>query len=97
VNSRERVRTALSHREPDRVPIDLGGTPVTGISAVAYARLKQSLGLDGEPVRVADILLQLAEVEEPVRRRFGVDVIGLPVLEPHTRRPQHPLEALAPP
>ncbi len=82
MNSRERVRAALSHREPDRVPIDLGGTPVTGISAVAYARLKQSLGLDGEPVRVADILLQLAEVEEPVRRRFGVDVIGLPVLEP---------------
>jgi uroporphyrinogen decarboxylase len=79
---RERVRTALDHREPDRVPIDLGATPVTGISALAYARLKRHLGLDSEPVRVADILLQLAEVEEPVRRRFGVDVVGLPVLEP---------------
>lgn len=82
MNSRERVQTALAHREPDRVPIDLGGSPVTGISAVAYARLKQYLGLDGEPVRVADILLQLAEVEEPVRRRFGVDVVGLPIFEP---------------
>lgn len=82
VTSRERIRIALAHREPDRVPIDLGATPVTGISAVAYARLKRHLGLDGDPVRVADILLQLAEVEEPVRRRFGVDVVGLPVLEP---------------
>ncbi|MCX8068861.1 MAG: methyltransferase [Anaerolineae bacterium] len=82
MNPRERLQTALNHREPDRVPIDLGATPVTSISAVAYARLKRYLGIDDEPVRVADILLQLAEVEEPVRRRFGVDVVGLPVLEP---------------
>lgn len=82
MNARERVRTALAHREPDRVPIDLGGSPVTGINAVAYHRLRQYLGLEGQPVRVADIVLQLAEVEEPVRQRFGVDVIGLPVWEP---------------
>ncbi|HEY76651.1 MAG TPA: methyltransferase [Thermoflexia bacterium] len=74
--------TALAHREPDRVPIDLGASLVTGINAVAYHRLKRYLGLDGEPVRVADIVLQLAEVEEPIRRRFGVDVVGLPTLEP---------------
>ncbi len=73
---------ALAHREPDRVPIDLGGSPVTGINAGAYRRLREALGIHGDPVRVADILLQLAEVEEPVRRRLGVDVIGLPVWEP---------------
>jgi len=82
MNSRERVLAALTHREPDRVPIDLGGSLVTGIGAVAYSHLKRCLGLEGDPPRVADIILQLAEVEEPVRRRFGVDVIGLPALEP---------------
>jgi len=82
MNSRERVLTALAHREPDRVPVDLGGSLVTGINAVAYGRLKRHLGIEGDPPRVADIILQLAEVEEPLRRRFGVDVIGLPVLEP---------------
>ncbi len=82
MNSRERVLTALAHREPDRVPLDLGGSLVTGISAVAYGRLKRYLGIGGDPPRVADIVLQLAEVEEPVRHRLGVDVIGLPVLEP---------------
>ncbi len=82
MNSRERTLTALAHKEPDRVPIDLGGSLVTGINAVAYHRLKQHLGLDGQPVRVADIILQLAEVEETVRQRFGVDVVGLPLLEP---------------
>ena len=82
MTGRERVLTALAHREPDRVPIDLGASLVTGINAVAYHRLKQYLGLDGGPVRVADIVLQLAEMEEPIRRRFGVDVVGLPTLEP---------------
>jgi uroporphyrinogen decarboxylase len=82
MNSRQRVLTALAHQEPDRVPIDLGGSLVTGINAVAYHRLKQYLHLDKQPVRVADIILQLAEVEEPLRRRFGVDVVGLPLLEP---------------
>lgn len=64
------------------MPIDLGATPVTSIHPIAYRRLREYLGLEGQPVRVADILLQLAEVEEPVRQRFGVDVVGLPVLEP---------------
>ena len=75
---RERVRTALAHREPDRVPIDLGGSLVTGIHPIAYRRLKEFLGLDDSPVKVSNIILQLAEVEEPIRKRFGVDVIELP-------------------
>ncbi|MCE5207554.1 MAG: hypothetical protein LLG42_04500 [Chloroflexi bacterium] len=30
MNSRERVLTALNHKEPDRVPFDLGETAVPG-------------------------------------------------------------------
>lgn len=82
MNSRERVLATLTHQEPDRVPTDLGSSLVTGVNVVAYHRLKRHLGLDGQPIRVADIILQLAEVEEPVRQRFGVDVVGLPLLEP---------------
>jgi uroporphyrinogen decarboxylase len=82
MNPRERLLAALEHREADRVPLDLGSSPVTSISAMGYHHLKRYLGLDGEPVRVADIVLQLAEVEEPVRCRLGVDVIGLPTLHP---------------
>ena len=40
---RERVRAAISHRTPDRVPIDLGGFQ-TGIHARAYAELLAHLG-----------------------------------------------------
>ena len=77
MNSRERVFAALDHRQPDRVPIDLGGSIVTGINAMGYARLKRRLGLAG-PVRVASVILLLAEVEEELLNRWGVDVLPVP-------------------
>lgn len=76
MNSRERVLRAVNHQEPDRTPIDLGGTRQSGIAASAYHRLKQHLGLDS-PTRVFDVFQMLAEVEQAVRERFHADVIGL--------------------
>ncbi|NOZ26930.1 MAG: methyltransferase [Chloroflexi bacterium] len=74
---RERVLTALAHKEPDRVPIDFGGMRSTGIMALAYAPLKRSLGIEDGSIDVYDVGQQLALVEEPVRQRFGVDVVPL--------------------
>lgn len=67
---------ALAHRQPDRVPIDLGGTRQSGIAASTYHQLKQRLGIS-TPTRVYDVYQMLAEVERPVMERFGADVIGL--------------------
>jgi uroporphyrinogen decarboxylase len=77
MTSRERVLTAIRHEEPDRLPIDLGGMASTGIMAIAYARLKEYLGLTNGEVRVFDMAQQLAEVEPEILTRFGVDVISL--------------------
>ena len=74
---RQRVRTALAHREPDAVPIDLSGHRSSGIAAMAYPRLRAALGLAPRPVRVYDIIQQLAIVDEDVLDRFGVDTIEL--------------------
>jgi len=76
MNSRQRVLRAINHQEPDRVPIDLNGTRVSGIAAAAYHRLKQRLGIR-TPTRVFDLYQMLAEVEQPILDRFGVDVVGL--------------------
>ena len=76
MNSRERVLLAINHQEPDRVPIDFGGTRQSGIAAATYHRLKQLLGVHS-PTRVFDVFQMLAEVERPIRERFGADVIGL--------------------
>lgn len=46
--------TALKHEEPNRVPIDLGSMPSTGIMTLAYARLKEYFGIKGGVIRVYD-------------------------------------------
>jgi len=78
VNSRERVLTALKHEEPDKVPIDLGGTPgSTGIHAIAYNRLKKALGIEGGKTRVYDPWQQLAKPEHEVLRKIGADIYSV--------------------
>lgn len=74
-----RLQTALDHREPDRVPLDIGSTKVTGINIVAYRNLLQYKGwnaLDRQP-RISDEVQQLAKVSEPVLQAMEVDVRGI--------------------
>jgi uroporphyrinogen decarboxylase len=74
---RERVLRSLNHQEPDRVPLDLSGHRSSGISAIAYARLRDYLGLPKKTVRVYDPIQQLAIVDEDVLQLFEVDTIEL--------------------
>ena len=64
MNSRERVVLALNHQQADRVPLDLGGSVVTGMHASAVYRLRQGLGLDapGTSVKVIDSFQLLGEI-----------------------------------
>ncbi|MFZ5437008.1 MAG: uroporphyrinogen decarboxylase family protein [Bacillota bacterium] len=75
---RERVRTALSHQEPDRVPIDIGSTGNTGIALKAYERLKAYLGIESPSV-LLEKPFQLARVasDDQVLERLGVDTRGV--------------------
>jgi len=91
---RECVILALKHEEPDRVPIDLGATSVTGIHARAYHDLRKYLGLSEKPIRIIDVEQELAEVDSEVDRDvlelFHVDVINVNrVLEPMAPYPIH--------
>jgi len=73
---RSRLEAALSHREPDRVPFDLGSCAVTGINIRALRRLRAALGLAGEP-ELWDPVTQLARTGEEVGRLLRVDVLGV--------------------
>jgi len=77
MTSRQRVMAALEHRQTDRVPVDLSGHRSSGIAAIAYGRLRKHLGLEARPIRVYDVVQQLAVVDEDVLERFGVDTIEL--------------------
>ena len=68
---RERMLTALNHREPDRIPIDLGGNQ-TGIHKFAYQALIEHLGI-ADNLRIMDAVQQLAQPCEAVLERFHVD------------------------
>lgn len=77
MTSREKIRKAINHEEPDRIPLDLGSTLVTGIQASIYAKLKRALGLKDQLVKVIDPFQILAYVEPEVIEKLGVDTVGL--------------------
>lgn len=83
MNPRERLLATLNYQEPDRVPLDLGSTQVTGIHAVAFQSLCQVLGLTLDGVQLCDSIQQLALPGENLTGRLGVDVRGLFPLNSH--------------
>ena len=70
---RERMKVALGHKEPDRVPIDLGASIVTSITKAAYVPLREHLGLPVEDVQIYDQVQQLPYLAEDLLDRFRVD------------------------
>ncbi len=81
MTSRERVRRALERREPDRVPLDMGGTANSSISALAYEALKAYLDITAPP-RLLTKQGQVADVDDAVRDRFGIDTQPLRIRPP---------------
>lgn len=74
---RERVLNAIDHKQSDRIPLDLGSTPSSGISAIAYNNLKKHLGYADGHTRVYDVVQQVVQVEDPIIEKFGVDVLDI--------------------
>ena len=83
LTSFERVKTTLEHKEPDRIPFDLGGTMVTGININALRKLHAYLGLSGNIV-IRDKVTQMADTGEEIINRLRVDVKNVSPLSPST-------------
>lgn len=89
MTSRQRVLKTLSHKEPDRIPFDLGSTLVTGITKNAYINLARCLGEEANQVQLYDTIQQLPVVQENILKRLEVDIRGL---IPNFARKKPPLE-----
>jgi hypothetical protein len=77
MNSRERLQTTLSHKTPDKITVDFGATPVTGIHVLTIKRIRDYYGLENIPVKVTEPYQMLGEVDAELMDLLGVDVVGL--------------------
>lgn len=88
MNSRERFGLAMRHLPADRVPIDIGGTTLTGMRPGVARRLADVLGFTGVPQ------LMNGRIDEQILAWAGTDfrsvgaIVDLP--SPLTRRPAEP-------
>lgn len=71
MTSAERLKMALNHREPDRVPLDLGGI-VTGITLKAHRALCSFLGISTEDALI-DRVQYLAKPALKILEDFDID------------------------
>ncbi|MEK7720284.1 MAG: hypothetical protein AAB347_11905 [Bacteroidota bacterium] len=76
MNSRERILAAIQHKTPDRIPVDLGATPSSGISVVAYHRLIRHLGMGNLPNKVYDVIQEVTQPEMQLLDHFGLAKIS---------------------
>jgi hypothetical protein len=77
MTSRERIKESLAHNAPDRIPLDLGSTAVTGIHVMVVESLRNYFGLKKRPVKVHEPYQMLGEVDDELRDILQIDTVGL--------------------
>jgi len=76
-SSKENFKATINHQQPERVVVDFGSSPVTGIHAVIVEKLREYYGLEKKPVKIIEPYQMLGELDEDLIREMNVDVIGL--------------------
>lgn len=82
MTSKERVWAALNHRQPDAVPVDFGGTAVSGMSVYCVSGLREHYGLEKRPVKLFEPYQMLGLIEDDLKDVLRLDVE--PVYSPET-------------
>lgn len=77
MTSRERVQNCLNHKSIDKVVVDFGATPVTGIHVSVVEKLREYYGLEKRPVKVVEPYQMLGEVDDQLKDCLLVDVQGI--------------------
>lgn len=76
MDSRKRILTTLEHKQPDKLPVDFGSSPTTGIHVSIVYKLRQYYGLDdlGTPIKAIEPYQMLGEVKDDLKEVIGVDI-----------------------
>ncbi|MHC4874179.1 MAG: uroporphyrinogen decarboxylase family protein, partial [Planctomycetota bacterium] len=89
MNSREKILTALNHKEPDRIPRDLGGTESSGMTAFSLHKLQNRLGLT-DNIKIFEPYQYVGYIPEKIKEQFKIDTANL------TREPEQWTSTKAP-
>ena len=73
---RERVLAALSHEQPDVVPVDLASTRDSSIVIEGYERLKRHYGIQAENI-LTSRMMQVVDVDERILQALDIDTRGV--------------------
>jgi uroporphyrinogen decarboxylase len=93
MNSRIRLHSAINHHSTDRIPVDLGATPSSGISMVAFQNLINHMGLDLNN-HVYDVIQEVTQPEMDFLNLFKVDVVDIGRFFNSSAGYWHPLEII---
>lgn len=74
MTSKQRLMAALHHQSSDKIPVDFGGSAVTGIHYTCVAALREYYGLEKRPVKVHEPYQMLGLIEEDLMQAMGIDV-----------------------
>ena len=77
MTGKERVQLTLNHKQPDCVPVDFGGTAVTGIHVSCVSALRDYYGLEKRPVKVHEPYQMLGLIENDLKESIGIDIDGI--------------------
>jgi len=75
--SKQNFVKTVNHQQPDKVVVDFGSAPVTGIHAVIVEKLREYYGLEKKPVKIIEPYQMLGELDADLIREMDIDVIGL--------------------
>jgi len=83
---RQRIVATLRGETPDRIPLDIGGTESSGLTAIASNRLRAHLAMPPGRTQVFDTLQQVVKIAPDLRQRLQIDTVPL-LIEPRAWRP----------
>lgn len=78
MQSKERIREALNHRQPDKIPVDFGATTVSGMHITCVAALRDYYGLEKRPIKVTDPCQMLGMIDDDLGECLGIDFTSVP-------------------
>ena len=77
MTSKERIRAAIEHRQPDLLPMDFGASFITGIHCSVVESLRRHYRLEPRPVKVCEPYQMLGLVEEDLMDAMRIDTVPI--------------------